>query len=135
MLQPKKMKYAKWHRAKIKPTSARGTKLSFGSFGLKAMSSKWITARQIEACRLAMVRSLKKKGKFWIRIFPSNPVTKKGEGVTMGGGKGKVDHYIFPVAAGRIIFELDGVEEEKAREVLKKAGDKLPVKTKFILRK
>ncbi|MDO8435775.1 MAG: 50S ribosomal protein L16 [bacterium] len=132
MLMPKKVKHRKWHRSKSKGLSTRGTELDFGSFGLVAMETLWITARQIEAARRAIIRYLKKGGKLWVRIFPDKPVTKKGTEVPMGGGKGSVDHYVFPIKPGRIIFELDGVKEETAKEAFRKASDKLPIKTKFI---
>jgi len=134
MLQPRKMKHARWHLPKLKKMARRGTKLSFGSFGLKSLGSKWITSRQIEASRLAIVRALKKKGKMWLRIFPYHPITSKGSEAAMGGGKGKISHYISPISPGKIIFELDGIEEEEARKILKKVGSKLPIKTKFIKR-
>jgi len=134
MLQPKKMKHPKWHKGRSKGIASRGTELAFGSFGLKSMGTRWITSRQIEAARLAIVRTLKRKGKLWIRIFPQKPITTKGVEVPMGGGKGKVSHYVFPIRPGRIIFELEGIKEEKAREALKKAASKLPIKTKFIKR-
>jgi len=134
MLQPKKMKHPKWHKGRSKGVTKRGTELAFGKFGLKSMGTKWITSRQIEAARLAIIRTLKKKGRLWIRIFPHKPVTTKGVEVPMGGGKGKVSHYVFPIRPGRIIFELEGVREEKAKEALKKAGAKLPIKTKFVRR-
>lgn len=132
MLQPKKMKYPKWQKGKSKGVSRKGTELSFGSFGLKALDTKWISSRQIEAGRLAIVRTLKRKGKLWIRIFPHKPITSKGVEVPMGGGKGRISHYVFPIRPGRIIFELEGVDEEKARQALTKAGAKLPIKTKFV---
>jgi len=128
------MKHPKWHKGRSKGIASRGTELAFGSFGLKSMGTRWITSRQIEAARLAIVRSLKRKGKLWIRIFPQKPITTKGVEVPMGGGKGKVSHYVFPIRPGRIIFELEGIKEEKAREALKKAASKLPIKTKFIKR-
>lgn len=131
-LQPKKMKHRKWRKGRSKGIETRGTELSFGRFGLKSMESKWIKASQIEASRRAIIRTLKKKGQLWIRIFPYKPVTFKGIEVSMGGGKGSVDHYVFPIKPGRIIFELDGVKEDLAREAFGKASDKLPVKTKFI---
>lgn len=134
MLQPKKSKHAKWHKGKSKGVAHRGTKLAFGSYGLKSMGTKWITSRQIEAGRLAIVRTLKKKGKLWIRIFPHKPVTTKGAEAPMGGGKGKISHYVFPIRPGRVIFELEGIDEEKAKQALKKAAAKLPIKTKFIKR-
>ena len=132
MFEPKKMKHRKWHKGRSKGIERRGTELSFGSFGLKAVSAKWITSAQLEAARRAIIRYLKKKGKLWIRIFPSKPVTSKGDEVPMGGGKGSVSHYVFPIKLGKIIFELDGVEEELAKEIFRKASDKLPVKTKFL---
>ncbi len=132
MLEPKKMKHRKWRKGRSKGVESRATELSFGSFGLKSMGRKWISSRQIEAARRVISRELKKKGKLWIRIFPQKPVTSKGTEVPMGGGKGSVSHYVFPIKPGRIIFELDGVEEELAKAAFKKAADKLPIKTKFI---
>ena len=131
---PKKVKHRKWHkgRRRGKGIEARGLELSFGSFGLKALESKWLTARQIEAARRAIIRYFKKGGKLWVRIFPDKPVTHKGTEVPMGGGKGSVDHYVFSIKPGRIIFELEGIKEEVAREALARASDKLPIKTKFI---
>ena len=135
MLMPKKVKHRKWRKGIVRAAiESRGTELAFGSFGLMAMEAKWISARQIEAARRAVIRYLKKGGKFWIRIFPDKPVTKKGTEVPMGGGKGGVDHYAFPIRPGRIIFELEGVKEDVAREAFGTAGDKLPIKTKFIKR-
>jgi len=131
---PKKVKHRKWRKGVSKGIETRGTELAFGSFGLKSLGTKWISGRQIEASRRAILRYLKKGGKLWIRIFPAKPVTKKGVEVPMGGGKGAVDHYVFPIKPGRIIFELEGVKETVAREALKMAADKLPVKTKFIKR-
>jgi large subunit ribosomal protein L16 len=132
MFEPKKMKHRKWHKGRSRGIERRGTELSFGSFGLKAVSAKWITSAQLEASRRAIIRYLKKKGKLWIRIFPSKPITAKGDETPMGGGKGSVSHYVFPIKPGKIIFELDGVEEELAKEIFRKASDKLPVKTKFL---
>ena len=134
MLMPKKVKHRKWHkgRRRGKGLETRGTELAFGSFGLKALEAKWLSARQIEAARRAIIRYLKKGGKLWIRIFPDKPITKKGTEVPMGGGKGSADHYVFPIKPGRILFELEGIKEEIAREVFKIATDKLPIKTKFI---
>ncbi len=133
---PKKVKHRKWHkgRKRNKSVETRGTNLVFGSFGLKSMESRWITARQIEAARRAIIRYLRKGGKLWIRIFPDKPVTFKGIEIPMGGGKGSVDHYVFSVKPGRILFEIDGIEEEMAREALGRASEKLPIKTKFIKR-
>ena len=131
---PKKVKHRKWRKGRSKGKASRGTTLSFGSFGLMSLNTHWISARQIEAARRAILRYLKKGGKLWIRIFPDKPVTRKGTEVPMGGGKGSVDHYAFPIKPGRIIFELDGIKEEIAQEAFKKATDKLPVKTKFVKR-
>jgi len=132
MFEPKKMKHRKWHKGRSKGNETRGTEVSFGSFGLKADGTKWITGRQLESARKVIMRELKKKGKLWIRIFPTKPVTQKGSEVGMGGGKGAVSHYVFPIRPGRMIFELDGVEEVVAREVFIKATAKLPIKTKFV---
>jgi len=134
ILMPKKVKHRKWRKRSPKGIETRSTELAFGSYGLKSMGTKWITSRQIEAARRAIIRYLRKGGKLWIRIFPDKPVTKKGTEVPMGGGKGSVDHYVFPVRPGRIIFELEGIPEEKAKEAFRKATDKLPIKTKFIKR-
>jgi len=134
ILMPKKVKHRKWRKGRSKGIETRGTELVFGTFGLKSLETKWITARQIEAARRAVIRYLKKGGKLWVRIFPDKPVTKKGTEVPMGGGKGGVDHYVFPIKPGRIIFELEGLKEEQAREAFEKAADKLPIKTKFIKR-
>ena len=129
---PKKVKHRKWHKGRSKGVETRATELVFGSYGLKSLGTKWITARQIEAARRAIIRYLKKGGKLWVRIFPDKPVTFKGNEVPMGGGKGGVDHYVYPIKPGRIIFELDGIKEEMAKEAFKVASDKLPIKTKFI---
>jgi len=135
MLFPKKVKYRKWQKGRSKGIESRGTELNFGSFGIKSLETKWISSRQIEAARRVILRYLRKGGKFWIRIFPQKPITRKGIEVPMGGGKGSVEFYAFPVKPGRVIFELDGVSEKTAREALKMASDKLPIKTKFITRK
>lgn len=132
MLYPRRVKHRKWQKGRSKGIETRATELNFGSFGLKSLERKWISARQIEAARRAILRYLKKGGKLWIRIFPDKPVTKKGVEVPMGGGKGAVDHYAFPVRPGRIIFELEGIPEDQAREALRQAATKLPIKTKFI---
>lgn len=135
MLFPKKVKHRKWHKGRRRAhREARGAELAFGSFGLKAETPYWLTSRQLEASRRVIVRYLRKGGKLWIRIFPDKPVTQKGTEVPMGGGKGSVDHYAFPVRIGRIIFELDGVNEHTAREALTQAAHKLPLKTRFISR-
>lgn len=136
MLTPKKVKHRKWQRGRRigKGTASRGTTLAFGSFGIKAMEDAWLTSRQIEAARRAMTRYIQRGGKIWIRIFPDKPVTKKGIEVPMGGGKGGVDHYVAPVKPGRIIFEMDGVAKDVAKEAMRKAGHKLPIKTRFVFR-
>ena len=134
ILMPKKVKHRKWQKGVSRGLETRGYKLSFGSYGLKSLGTKWITARQIEAGRRAILRYLKKGGKLWIRIFPDKPITKKGTEVPMGGGKGMVDHYAFPIKPGRLIFEIEGIPESEAREALKKAAAKLPIKTIFVKR-
>lgn len=134
MLQPKKMKHRKMQkgRSRNRLKETRGVTLAFGSFGLKALEACWITARQIEAARKAIVHNLKKEGQLWIRIFPDKPVTKMPPEVTMGGGKGDVDHYVSVVKPGRILFEIEGVSREKAVRALTLAGHKLPIKTKIV---
>lgn len=132
MLMPKRVKYKKWQKGKSKGIETRGTGLAFGSYGLKSLETRWISARQIEAARRTILRYFKKGGKLWIRIFPQKPITSKGTESSMGGGKGQVSHYAFPIKPGRIIFEIEGVKEEVAKEALEMAGDKLPIKTKFI---
>lgn len=136
MLVPKKVKYRKWQkgRSRKRQTETRGIKLSFGGFGLKSVGSSWITSRQIEAARKAMTRYVQKGGKIWIRVFPDKPVTQRPPEVTMGGGKGTVDHYVFPVRPGRILFEIDGIPREVAHEALRRAGAKMPMKTKVVER-
>jgi large subunit ribosomal protein L16 len=132
ILIPKKVKYRKWQKGRSRGIDRKGTELVFGSFGLKSLENKWISSRQIEAGRRTILRYLKKGGKLWIRIFPQKPITKKGDEAPMGGGKGEVSHYVFPVKPGRIIFEIEGIDEETAKKALKIASDKLPIKTKFI---
>ena len=136
MLIPKKVKHRKWHkgRSRKRTIETRGTTLAYGSFGLKSLSSAWINSRQIEAARKAITFYSKKGGKMWIRIFPDKPVTKRPPEVTMGGGKGAVDHYVFPVRPGRVLFEIDGVTDDQAIKALTNAGFKLPVKTKIVKR-
>jgi len=134
MLFPRKTKYRKAQKGRTKGVATRGNELAFGSFGLKALEARWVTSRQIEAARKQIMRYLKKGGKLWIRIFPQKPITKKGDEVPMGGGKGSVIGYVFPVEPGRILFEIDGIDEEDAKEALRKASDKLPLKTIFIKR-
>jgi len=132
ILMPKKVKHRKWSRSNSRGVEVRATELNFGSYGLKSVDTKWITARQIEAARRTIIRYLKKGGKLWIRIFPDKSVTKKGDETPMGGGKGGVDHYVFSIRPGRIIFELEGISENEAKEALERAADKLPIRTQFI---
>jgi large subunit ribosomal protein L16 len=132
ILMPKKVKHRKWHKGTSKGVETRATELNFGVFGMKSLDTKWVSARQIESARRVIIRYLKKGGKMWIRIFPDKPVTSKGSEVPLGGGKGAVDHYVFAVKPGRIIFELDGIKEDMAKEAFRIAGNKLPIRTKFI---
>lgn len=136
MLIPKKVKHRKWWKGRHRTSKeARGTELSFGKYGIQVSSGGAnITSRQIEAARRAMTRTMKRGGKVWIRIFPDRPITQKGTEVPMGGGKGAVDHYVFPVKTGRVLFEIDGIPEEVARTAIERARHKLPVKTRFIQR-
>lgn len=132
MLIPKKSKYRKQFRGKMGGKAQVGSKLAFGDFGLKALESKWISSRQIEAGRKAITHHTKRGGKLWIRVFPDKPVSKKPNEVRMGGGKGPVDHYVAVVKRGRIIYEFTGVEELMAVEALRRAAAKLPIKTKIV---
>jgi large subunit ribosomal protein L16 len=132
MLQPRKEKYRKRFRGKMRGNSWRGSKLEFGDFGIKALGRAWLTANQIEAARKAITHYTKRSGKVWIRVFPDKPITKKALGVRMGSGKGDVKGYVCVVKPGRIIFELAGVPSEIAEEALKRASHKLPFKTKII---
>lgn len=134
MLTPKRTKHRKSFRLKSVGIATARTTVSFGKYGLKALDARWITARQIEAARRVMSRYFKRGGKIWIRIFPDVPVTSKSAEVPMGGGKGAVDHYVAVVKAGMILFEVDGIPEDKAREALTLAGHKLPIKTKVVVR-
>ena len=134
MLFPKKVKHRKWHKGRRRRTgiSTSRTVLAFGSYGLKSLSNSWVTARQIEAARRSITRFLKKGGKIWIRVFPDHPVTFHGNESTMGGGKGSVDHFVCAVKPGIIMFEMDGVDVDTAKQALKLAAYKLPVKTTFV---
>ena len=134
MLQPKKTKFRKAHKGRIKGVATSATSLNYGTYGLKALEAERITARQIEAARVAMTRFMKRAGRVWVRIFPDVPVSKKPTEVRMGKGKGSPEYYACRVKPGRIIFEIDGVSEEIAREALYKASAKLPIKTKFVKR-
>ena len=134
MLEPKKVKYRRVHRGNRKGMAMSGNCVSFGTYGLKALESSWVTARQIEASRIVISRVVRKVGKMWIRIFPDKPVTARPAETRMGKGKGSLDHWVAVVKPGRILFEIDGVSEEVAREALYKASAKLPIKTKFVRR-
>lgn len=134
MLTPRKVKHRKHQQGTVTGQSKGATTIAFGQYGLKVLENRWITARQLEAARRAMTRFVQRSGKIWIRTFPDKPITKKGQEVPMGKGKGAVDHFVAPVRRGRVIFEMDGIPEEVAREALRLASHKLPVKTKFIKR-
>ena len=135
MLQPKKTKYKKTQKGRIKGMSKKGYSLSFGQYGLKALEPTWITSRQIEASRIALTKNIKRKGKVWIRIFPDKPITKKPAEVRMGKGKGSVEYWVAVVKPGRIIFEINGVELNTAKHAIRLASAKLPIKTKFVLKR
>ena len=135
MLQPKKLKYRRPQKGRMKKITKRGSEISFGSFALKTLDQYWITARQIEAARQAITREMKRQGKLWIRIFPDRPVTAKGLGVRMGKGKGTPEYFAARVSPGRILFEADGIPLEVAREAMRLGAQKLPVHTKFIVRR
>lgn len=132
MLSPKRVKYRKRQRGRLKGTAQRGAAVSFGEFGLKATTGGYLTARQIEAARRAMTRRVKRGGKMWIRIFPDVPVTKKPAETRMGSGKGSPEYWVAKIKPGRVLFEMSGVDEELAREALKLAAFKLPVRTVFV---
>lgn len=134
MLFPKRVKYRKQMRGRMKGRAGRGTEVTFGDYGLKAMEPGWVTARQIEAARRALVRYMRRRGKVWIRVFPDKPVTKKPAETRMGKGKGSVDHWVAVVKPGRILFEISGVDEDGAREAMRLAAHKLSIKTKFAQR-
>lgn len=131
MLQPKKSKFRKQFRGKMRGKASRGNKIDFGDYGLKSLGRTWLTAKQIEAARIAVSHYTKRAGKLWIRVFPDKPVTKKGA-THMGEGKGEVDHYVAVVTPGRVILELAGVSKEIAKQALTRAATKLPIKTKFM---
>jgi large subunit ribosomal protein L16 len=134
MLMPKRVKYRKQMRGRLKGKATRGTEVVFGDYGLQALEPSWVTARQIEAARRAIVRHVRRRGKYWIRIFPDKPVTAKPAETRMGKGKGAVDHWVAVVKPGRIMFELSGVSEEMAREAMRLASHKLPIKCQFVKR-
>ena len=134
MLQPKRTKYRKVQKGRVKGLAYRGNSLAFGSFGIKAMEPVWMTARQIEAARIAMTRAIKRQGQVWIRIFPDKPVTKKPAEVRMGKGKGAPEYWAAIVKPGRILFEIEGVDIKLAQEAMRLAIHKLPIKAKFVMR-
>jgi len=135
MLQPKRTKYRKMQKGRMKGNALRGSQIALGSFAIKSMEECWMTARQIEAARIAVTRYMKREGQIWIRVFPDKPVTKKPAEVRMGKGKGSPELWVATVRPGRIIFEADGVPLEIAKEALRLAAQKLPIKTKFITRR
>ena len=134
MLQPKRTKHRKMQKGKMKGNAQRGAEMAFGTFGIKALEEVWLTSRQIEAARIAVTRHMKREGQLWIRIFPDKPVTKKPAEVRMGKGKGAPEYFVAVVRPGRILFEAEGVSYEVAKEALRLAAQKLPIKTKFITR-
>ncbi len=134
MLTPKRVKHRKQQKGHLQGFSKGAQHVDFGQFGLKALENRWVTARQIEASRRAMTRFVQRSGKIWIRVFPDKPVTKKGQETPMGKGKGTVDHYVVALRRGRVIFEMDGIDEATAREAFRLASHKLPIKTKFVTR-
>ena len=134
MLQPKKTKFRKMQKGKMKGNSQRGHRLAFGSFGIKALEETWLTARQIEAARIAVTRYMKRQGQVWIRVFPDKPITKKPAEVRMGKGKGSIEYWACRVKPGRIMFEVDGVNVNDAKKALTLAAAKLPIKCKFVER-
>ena len=134
MLMPKRVKHRKVMRGRRKGNSKGGTSIAFGEYGLKALEAGWITNRQIEAARVAMTRKMKRGGKVWINVFPDKPVTKKPAETRMGSGKGNPESWVAVVKPGRVMFEVAGVDEELAREAIRVAGHKLPIKTKFVMR-
>jgi large subunit ribosomal protein L16 len=135
MLQPKKTKFRKQQKGKMKGFTKRGAELAFGSFGIKSLDETWLTSRQIEAARQAITRRMKREGQLWIRIFPDKPVTKKPAEVRMGKGKGAPEYFVARVSPGRILFEAEGVTYETAKEAMRLGAQKLPVLTKFIVRR
>lgn len=134
MLQPKRTKYRKMQKGRMKGNAGRGSQIAFGSFAIKALEECWITSRQIEAARIAATRYMKREGQMWIRIFPDKPITKKPAEVRMGKGKGAPSHWVAPVRPGRIMFEVDGVSLETAHEALRLGAQKLPVRCKIVTR-
>lgn len=134
MLMPKKVKHRRVMKGRMRGKATRGEQISFGDFGLKALEAGWITDRQIEAARIAMTRHVKRGGKIWIRMFPDKPITKKPIEVRMGAGKGNVEYWVAPIQPGRMLYEIEGIPEETAREAFRLAAAKLSVKTAFVVR-
>lgn len=134
MLMPKRVKYRRQHRGRMKGEAQRGNQLAYGEYGLQALEATWMTANQIEAARRAMTRYIKRGGQIWIKVFPDKPVSKKPAEVRMGSGKGSPEYWVAVVKPGRVLFEMSGVSEEVAREAMRLAAQKLPIKTKFIQR-
>jgi large subunit ribosomal protein L16 len=135
MLQPKRTKFRKMHKMKMKGLATRGSQLAFGSFGIKALEGAWITSRQIESARIAVTRFMKREGQVWIKMFPDKPVTKKPAEVRMGKGKGAPEYWVAVVKPGMVMFEVEGVSQEVAKEALRLAAQKLPIVTKFVTRR
>ena len=135
MLQPKKTKFRRQQKGRMKGNAQRGNQLAFGSFGIKSLQTKWITGAQIEAARIAVTRYMQRQGQVWVRIFPDKPITSKPAEVRMGKGKGNPEGFVAPVTPGRMIFEVEGVSYEIAKEALRLAAQKLPVPTKFVVRR
>ncbi len=135
MLQPKRTKFRKMQKGRVRGIAQRGHQLSFGTFGIKSLEPGWITSRQIEAARIAMTRAMKREGQVWIRIFPDKPITKKPAEVRMGKGKGAPDYWVATVRPGTVLFEAAGVDVELAKEALRLAAQKLPLSTKFVVRR
>jgi len=135
MLQPKRTKFRRQQKGRMKGNAGRGTELAFGSFGIKSLETKWLTGRQIEAARVAVTRYMQRQGQLWIRVFPDKPITKKPAEVRMGKGKGSPEGFVAPVSPGRMLFECEGVPYEVAKEALRLAAQKLPVTTKFVVRR
>ncbi len=134
MFQPSRVKHTKTHKGRLKPVASRGVNLSFGTYGLKAEESSWLKANQLESARRVMARFIQRGGKIWTRVFPDKPRTAKSSEVGMGGGRGALSHFVAPVEAGRVIFEIDGLSEEASKEALRLAAHKLPIKTRIVKR-
>ena len=134
MLQPKRTKFRKMQKGRVKGMATRGHSIAFGSFALKAQEAGWITARQLEAARIAVTRAMKREGQVWIRIFPDKPITRKPAEVRMGNGKGSTEYYVAQIQPGKMLYEMDGVSEELAREAFRLAAAKLPIETTFMTR-